>query len=211
MATMEPEPILDYAAKAGRSLPVGEAPVLTARQLAALACRVIALWLLAWTLEDVIAVFYMAVTSITSINARNAAYFVGPFLGLLALSLPVAAAAYLWVRSDRMAARMVADDAAAVPAGGPGYPGLLSVALTVAGAAVAVPAIRSLVSAIAYMAQKHSDFAVWWHDPYWLSEFFSAAVGIALGAWLLFGGRGIANLIVWARTAGHPVPDQSAG
>ncbi len=213
MASMDDEPILDYDAKNSRPLPVGEVPVLTSRQLAALACRVIALWLVVGTLADMAGVAVEAVTTVTTINTRNAAYFAGPFVGLVALCLPWAAAAYLWVRSDRMAARMVPDDAAAVPAGGPGYPGLLSVALTVAGAAAAVPAIRSLVTAIAYMVQKHSEFAAWWHDPYWVRQFCSSGVGIALAAWLLFGGRGIANLIVWARTAGSAKdgPAQSDG
>ena len=211
---MAPDPILDYANKVGPSVPVGVQTVLTGRQLAALACRVIALWIFAGTVEQAVSLVYEVVVAFGALGSRGSWTRQPTDLafGLLLIAGPLATGTYLWFGSDRLATRMVPDDAAAVPAGGPGYKGLLSIGLAVAGAIMLSSAVRSLAGAVAEMSLSHGRFADWRHDPFWVRQFWSGMAGLAVTAWLLFGGRGIANLIVWARTAGRPVePPAHAG
>ena len=213
MAAMTPDPVLDYGHNQHR--PPATNQVVSLRRLASLACKLIALWLFSQSAGQVMVVVGMVVGSVTSNLSGSRGLWAGemaaPVVTLVIAAGPIMAGVFLWVRADRLAARMVADDTSALPVGyGVGYEGLLSIGLTVAGAAVVVPVARDLATAVVYAARAHTDFFGWWHDPYCVRSFWSAGVGLGLSAWLLFGGRGIARLIVWARTAGRPeaVPAQ---
>ena len=182
---------------------------MTAHQLAQLACKLIAVWVGAQVVQQWIGTAYLAVEeTLYNVGRRGppSRTFLAPMVTLVLFALPIAAGVFLWVRSGWLAGRLVGDAADATVPGGPGVERLLSVGLIVAGAAILVPATRDLAGAAAVAANSHHNFSDWWHDAYWLRAFWSAAVGIGLSAWLMFGGRGLAHLIVRARTAGHPAP-----
>jgi hypothetical protein len=71
------------------------------------------------------------------------------------------------------------------------------------GASTAAWAFHSLIVAAFLAGQAHPSFDLWWHDPSWLRSFWSDAVVLGLATWMIVGGRGIGDLVLRARTAGH--------
>ena len=212
---MESPPVLRYPDKGSRvTEPAIPGPASSPlRRLVAVAVKLIAVWLLAQVVEQLVDVVVMSVAAMVDLPGIGrlgvASRLDAPAARLILIAGPVTVATVLWFGASWLARRMVPDDAVGggvAPPVGPEFEGLLSIGLAVAGAAVLVPAVRELAAATAYQVHKHAAFDRWWHDDYWVRTFWSAVVGLAVSAWLMFGSGGLVRLIVWARTAGRPVP-----
>ncbi len=194
---MQPDPILPYARPADPRGPI------TARGAAAVACRLIALWLFAQSVQGVVSALGYLLSSAVNRSSRSADVYFG-LVGLIVVIGPVTAGWLLWASADRIARRLVPDDAIIGPVGELQLQPLMTVGLVMVGVSTAAQAIHGLVGAAVLASQRHTSFALWWHDESWLRASASDGVLLTLSAWLIFGGRGLADFVRRARTAGHP-------
>ena len=185
---------------------------MSARQFASLACKLIALVMFAMSAQGVFATVGLVVIAIVNAVGRNglSPYNVNAaMLDLVLVIVPIGVGLFLLWRADYLAAKLVPDEAAPGPAApGPADVTLaqrfLPLGLTIAGAVLTVTIVRDLVTTLVITGRSHTGFDQWWHDVGFVRAFWSDVAGIALSAWLMFGSRGIARLVGWARTAGTP-------
>jgi hypothetical protein len=204
-ATTTPaEPLLGYATPAAGDR-LGP-HVISGRRWAALGCKLLALWFCGSAIQPAIGACVGLVAAFWDLVRGGRLWWevVGAALGTLLLAgAPLLFAAVLWRRADRLARRMVGDDVDQAPSAGIGYEGLLSVGISITGAVVLIGVLREAADAVATMAASKRTLETWWHEPWWVHRFWNAVIGVALSLWTMFGSRGIARVIVWARTAGR--------
>lgn len=112
-------------------------------------------------------------------------------LGTLIVSLIV------WLKADRIAARMVADDPAPVTGPQITEAGVMVLACFAAGVFTIVPALRDLARSIAF-----ETIGTWGPTNVWRnSDFWSAIIGVGISMWLMIKTRGIVALVLIARAA----------
>ena len=174
----------------------------------------------AMSAQGVFATVGLVVIAIVNAVGRNglSPYNVNAAMLVLVI-VPIGVGLFLLWRADYLAAKLVPDEAAPGPAApgpaapGPAAPGpadvtlaqrFLPLGLTIAGAVLTVTIVRDLVTTLVITGRSHTGFDQWWHDVGFVRAFWSDVAGIALSAWLMFGSRGIARLVGWARTAGTP-------
>ena len=192
---MQPDPILPYARPADPSAPM------TARAAATIGCRLIAVWLFGQSAQGTVVAIVYLVTSLLSVRGYQVV------LVSLAVALaPLAAGCLLWSAAGWIARRVVPDDAVIGPVGGHDLRSLITAGLVMVGASTVAWAVHDLTGAAVLASQTHVSFALWWHDVNWLRAFAANCVVLGVSAWLIFGGRGLIDLVHRARTAGQPTP-----
>ena len=197
-----PEPVIDYAQRPAAG-PVAQDASIPLRQLAAVACKLMAVWLMAGVAASVITGVWQVVNAVSYLAStrRSAPDLIPIALAGLTVVGPIVAGVALWRLADRIAWRIAPVDAA-VPTG-IGQQGLLSIGLAMAGVVVGASAARDGVALVAYMVLEHPT-GDWLHNGSFVHQLASALTGLGLAVWLVLGGRGIARVVVMARTAGHP-------
>jgi len=171
----------------------GTATGMAARDWAFLACRILALYLFYQAIQLVLVAIVFAFL-LQSGGGENA--WLDRYHYFFRFLLAVAAGLVLWFGAARLAGWMVprqAQEPAAAAARAWDVTRLLSLAVAVFGLALAIFAIPDAARLAARYLAEHriSD-----RD---LVEIAVVATRLVLGILLVFGGRGIANVIGWAR------------
>lgn len=176
------------------------------REIAALACKTLALLLFAQA----------AFISISSIVLILFAILAAPFRGwlnwdeistLLILSIPVLATLIVgllyWKHSRAIASRMVSGSPEPVTALSITVQDITIVAFNTAGVFILVEGVREFVATVFRMHQFNSTVADLWSHP----QTWTALVQLAFGLWLVLGSQGIVRAVRWLRTAGVSKPE----
>jgi len=174
---------------------------MTKRELAALACKILALWVFyvcirvlgylilpfvgtpsGWTVEGVL---------------RQIVLVVGPSLGVFVFAL------LLWKGADRLAGQMVDDDPTPIGFAKVDYSGLLTVAIMVLGVVLVTVAIASIISSVmsaALYRQIEKKELPLRGVEYGVE--LSQIINLLVGMWLILGTKRIVRFLGRARTMG---------
>jgi hypothetical protein len=129
---------------------------MTRREIATLACKILALWMFAQAAFFVAGVLLMGIISIAAIftdrgfrwdELAGAAVTGVPALGMLFIGL------YFWYRASRLAARMVSDDETPVTRPDITQADLMAVAFSTIGVFTLVPVFRDLAGSFIRIAR----------------------------------------------------------
>jgi len=176
---------------------------MTRRELAAMACKIMALyvalsaltWIVQFAISAIPAIWEMIVLGFTYSRASPvitmSAYLVSAVVG----------AAVLWCGSDYFARRMANDDHTPVTSEAWDPETCLSIAMAAIGLSVAIDSLNRLVyfmPEINRIAALSGDLNA---DPRWWIEIFATVMTLSIGVWLMFGSRGLARFVRWARSA----------
>ncbi|MHC4563021.1 MAG: hypothetical protein ACYS8X_09645 [Planctomycetota bacterium] len=193
---------------------------MTKRELAALACKILALWVvyrgILWLSVSVLSVFYWIVEMCSSgfhyvpmseWSGRYGVFSVLP--GIVAIGF----ALLLWKKANSLAARMVADESAPPNLASADANSLLTVAIVVLGVVLIVLSLPVIVTTLIwpFFVREVPDAGSRWDSVYWHQSFWAPIVRITLGLWLVCGTRGIVRILARARTMGHKSGDNEAG
>jgi hypothetical protein len=174
------------------------------REVASLACKILALWLFAQAAVQVAAVVIHVIHEIYWAAIGDAAYGWGEFSAVIYSAPAVimfAVGLFFWRGARWLAGKMVADDPAPVTASSLTQDSVLSVALAAIGVWLLIAAVRGLASNLAVTAgtTQQSD----WLSGIYLSEaLWSYGLALAFALGLIFGSSGISRFILRARRAG---------
>jgi hypothetical protein len=187
---------------------------MTRLEIAALACKILALWVvvqIAFLIEYAIYFVIMFVTAAVQKGGNPWSQIAGSsaILGVEAFAyLPLAWV--LWFKAPRIAKRMVSDDPNAVTPPTFTQKDAMTVAFASVGVMLLVPAIRNVSRIFLNVFFNSDQFKQAWGDVNWQSNFWSSVIELALAMWLTFGFRGITRLVLSMRRADlQPNPAQS--
>jgi len=99
---------------------------------------------------------------------------------------------------------MVSSDPVPVTQSDINQESVLSIAFAATGMFILVPALRNLAGNILGITMAGNwEYLVpdRWTSSSWQAGFWSSFVGLGLAIWLIFGSRGIARFVLWARRA----------
>lgn len=170
---------------------------MTKRDIASLACRIIAVYLFteaALSLSGGLIATLVALGTMMSelrwefLHFLQTAIYIVPGIGM------AIAGWILWIKSERVAQLMVADDSTFVVVAQLTAADILSIALSISGVFMFVDSIQHLVRNLALITQE-KDFSYWKQTPSWNQALWSAGIEFAFSLWLIFGSRGIASII----------------
>jgi hypothetical protein len=175
------------------------------REIAALACKILALWLLtqAATLlvTTVVAIVTLASVLIAGQGRWNEAGL-SALLGVLFGAGPTLVTAgigvWLWKKANSMASRMVSDDPAPVASAQATREDLLGVAYSAMGMFILASSLPELGKTIAQLLVARGlglQSYQMWQNPTWQFRFWGGLSQIAIGLWLLLGSRGIVRAL----------------
>lgn len=191
--------------------PTGGDGQMTRRDIAGLACRIIAVYLLTQAVLSLAGGAVATLFGIASMISRGRTefeYFFGSAVYILPGIGSGLAGWFLWAKSVRIAARMVPDEPVSISLGSVTAADLLSIALSISGVFVTLNAVAYIVRNFALITAER-NFSYWRSTSSWNQTFWSAVVELALGIWLIFGSRGIAAIIRKLRhqdPPGSPTP-----
>jgi hypothetical protein len=175
---------------------------MTRREIATLACKILALWMFAQAAFFIAGVILMAIISVAAIFTNRgfrwdelvgAAVTGVPALGMLVIGL------YFWFRAGRLADRMVSDDETPVTRPDITQADVMAVAFSAVGVFTLVPVFRDLAASFIRIAEDEYRFSEYWASANWQARFWSSIIGLAFALWLIFGSRGIVRVVLWAR------------
>jgi hypothetical protein len=167
---------------------------LTRQEIAELACKVLALWVLATFMYEV----YVLFAGIIAVYLAPHAEGLGPGLremlipGIIPLGRLLVATA-LWLMSRRIARWMVGSDPSPVLKVSLHADDLKAIAFAAVGASILVSALRDL-SGMIYLSTREHDVLIW-QDTRWLAHFWGTILGLVLAIWLVLGSGGIVRLL----------------
>ncbi|MEX2213733.1 MAG: hypothetical protein WD768_06375 [Phycisphaeraceae bacterium] len=184
---------------------------MTRREIATLACKILALWMFAQTALLFGSVIVVMVISLFGLVFRvdgldwqtlfAAVVLAGPAIATLIVSL------FLWRKAPSLANRMVSDDPTPVTRDALDSHMLMMIASVAVGLFLLVPSLRNLAGSVFEVLASPFSFADWWETPHWRADFISSLVGLILSAYLILGSAGIARAVHRLRNAGtihHP-------
>jgi hypothetical protein len=176
---------------------------MTRLEIATLACKIIALWVLVQAAYYLVNVVYMVVylfgllfgSQGTHSELSNAAVGVEG-VGLSLLSL------FLWFQAPRLAKRMVSSDPTPITGAGLTKDDVMTIAFSTVGVYIFIEGLEQLAWVLLHGLYGSETSGMLWANLGWRTEFLSAVISAALGGWLTLGSRGIVNFLKWLRTAG---------
>jgi hypothetical protein len=167
------------------------------REVAALACKVIALCMFMLALWAGSGLLLLPISGVLALFGGEAhRFYTAVFIGVPTLSY-LAGGLVLWFGADRIAARMTSDDPAPVTREDVTAESVLGIALVVVGLLVGIRALRGLAMSIlvvsGYGGVREAP------GPRWHAGLWSSVLGVVIGLVLIFGRRGLVKLFRWAR------------
>jgi hypothetical protein len=178
---------------------------MTQRDIATLACKIMALWFYVQAVINwagVLIGFFIALTQPSAHGGST-----GNFLTQYAVISLTVGGAYLmaglvlWFGAARLASGMTKDDdALALP--GITLDSAMTVGFAVVGAWWLVASVRDVTEQVIVALHSNPLDAPYWRSPDWLASIGSALVQLAFSLWLIFGSRGLVRLVMWARAVG---------
>ncbi len=187
---------------------VGTGPT-TQRDIAALSCRIVAVYLLT---QAVLGVSGGHIATLAGVGEMlfSGRFDPGVIVGAVAYIVPAIGMAVagwlLWAKSRWLAARMISDDAVFNGLGQVTATDLLSIALSISGVFIFIDSIRHLVRNLALISTER-PLTYWQSNGAWNQLNWTSGVEIILSLWLIFGSRGIAAIIRKMRS--HHVPSET--
>jgi hypothetical protein len=191
------------------------------REIAILACKILALWLFADAAYEFPSLLTMLVVTIPNLFAHpklGAVDVAGALVSGLPALGPITAGTILWRGSSWFAGKMIPNDPTANPTPDTSpdttpltrpdinYDSVLSIALIAVGVRALIPSIRRLADGLLRIATGHQPFRDLWHDPAWQGFFWSEIITLAFALYLIFDSHGIAKIIHSLR---RPDPEKS--
>lgn len=174
---------------------------MTRHEIAKLACKILALWFfcqVALTLYSTVMhfgfSFWAAVSNGHWEGVTRPLFLMVAGAGSLVLGL------ILWRCSDAIASRMAAADQMPVTSKSLDARTLLAVALSTVGVFFAMQSIGSFSKKLIALPTAKASLSETWKDTAWQTDFWAEAVTFAVALWLIFGSRGLANIIRRYRT-----------
>jgi len=172
---------------------------MTKRELAALACKVLALWILAKGVQDIVYVLMILRDMVVDVGDYGIAR---TLLSIALFSLPgvvpIVFAVIVWKKADSLAGRMVEPDEGQPVSYEISGNGLLAIAIVAIGVALLVFAIPDLVGA-AWTWFAWSEASPWPRNP---APLLRAIAKMIVGLWLIVGTRRIVRVLAKVRTIG---------
>jgi hypothetical protein len=175
---------------------------MTRQDIAKLACRIIALWLFCQAAIGLYTIFVFILQAVfQSANGDNVEFdYAGSIVPALMFLGTFLMGALLWWKSDWISRKMIPDATTTVLVGPITTKDALSVALSVVGILIIVDILPKLCRVI-YVAYKDSEHR---QDVKSQASIIGDIIKLLLGIWILFGSRGIANLIRRFCSPGSP-------
>ncbi len=181
------------------------------REIAALACRILALYAFIQALASIGFVPWMIVRASETAGLLKSVLYV--LMGVLPFTLCTGAGIVLWVQAQRIGGRMLSglDDPEAemkvVPFD------LQVIAFSVVGLALLVQTVPRLVSTFWMLLYARAKWPPELQEIYrvrvdWKNA-ITMVVRLGLGLWLLLGARGLVGFLRKVRTAGHKKSESS--
>ena len=182
------------------------------REIATLACKIIAVYLFAQCLlyggGVMLTIIYLGIEMVRT--RFDTALLMTPLITLIP-GLGIGAIGWLlWAKAEVIGARMVDGDPTPVMLTTATAGDLMSIALAVAGVFVLISGGQGIFRKFAVMLSGRYPMAAYREDPAWIGELVGYVLEAAIGLWLIFGSRGISNMIRRLRSTSYDHPPQDA-
>ncbi len=178
---------------------------MTRHEIAALACKILALWLFSQVAFYGIPFLMMITVSLFGGLTDRGINWDQIWASLMSGLLPLGSlivAIVIWRKAEALATRMVRPGADTGAVTGVSTQDALGVAVTAIGVFLIVPALQEGLQILIGLVRHWPSRATLWSDGAWQAQVASWVVYLAVCLWLIFGARGIVRIIGWARTAG---------
>ncbi|MFZ5644442.1 MAG: hypothetical protein ACOY46_12710 [Bacillota bacterium] len=180
---------------------------MTARMLAALSCKVLAIFVLIKVISDL----NWASVFISALQPDVGGYEIIIAISAIVISfLFLTAIGYiLWFRTDYLTQKMMVKDFA-IEESRLKSDDIQAIAFSAVGVIVLADAIPDIVQQIFYIWQMRSAqymITEQWNNFYTVSRIAGLSLQIVIGLWLFFGSRGIVGLVRTLRRAGVKKPE----
>jgi hypothetical protein len=176
-------------------------------ETATLSCKILALWMFAQAATSFAYPIFSLILTVGSFIARqsnSSSFLVAAVIAAIPGLGMLVAGTILWFKAGWFAVRMVGDDLAHIPAAAMNPETVLAVSFAVIGVYVLTYVLQDLTALV--VREVHDTGHDSWTTADWSSA-SSAFTGLAISAWLILGSRGLARLVLWARSA-IPKPPQ---
>jgi len=186
---------------------------MTRREIAALCCRVLALIVVAWALTyfaHLLVLLNTAIASSTPTGYPENAFWGVKISGSLGCALLLFAMALGW-QAETISRWMASDDPAHVTGPELSADALMTVACTGVGLYAVTRTLPTFFRLVAILASSQSTLGEIWADNAWKISFGADGLLLAWGVWLVLGGRGLARIVKWARSAGKDQQPANSG
>ena len=182
---------------------------MTRKEIAALACRILALYLFVRAGLHLVNVVHMPIA--VAVGMLDNTFVMANLYSLLFAvgGLVVPAAAYItfgllyWFKADALAARIVSEDPTPVASPALDRWGAMTIACVTVGLFLLVRSLGDLAAAIVAATADVEDVVLWRQRR----DLWGSIVKALLSVWLIFGSRGIVRTIRKLRTAGQKSPN----
>lgn len=169
---------------------------MTRREIAKLACKVIALWLFA---QAATMAFYLLGGLFGLIMLLFGVYGASQgfvyMMGTLPALGPLIVGVILWKRADRIAPHIADDNPSPVTRDDLSYPLILRLAVIVVGLFLLIPGFQGIVRQMGILLIDPGSAKLFFSDTQWLIETAAVVLGLALACWFILGSRGVLRLI----------------
>ena len=177
---------------------------MTRREIAALVCKVLALWMFALGVLHGTSAVVLAIATVGRLFIDEYAQWrwraMFAYTGVPAVCQLVAGIV-LWKMSGQLAGHMVSDDATPVTREDINAESVMSIAFATVGVFLLVPVLGDLARSLVGLVRGDYTLSDWasarWHPNLW-----SSIVVLAFAVWLILGSRGIVKVIHRCRTVG---------
>lgn len=168
---------------------------MTRREIAQLACKILALFVLCQALGYLYQTVAFLVFEISSmIRGGLSTSSFGPNMAFASIGVGMLLLSYiLWWQSSRIGSRMVAADPTPVTASSLDQASVFSIAMSVVGAFIAIKTLPELVGTLVFLRGVRSSQYL--PDAHMQVRLWTGVAKLMLAIWLLFGSRGIVNVI----------------
>jgi len=173
---------------------------MTRREIAALACKVLALWTFTQVILASRDALWMLAEAISDANASRSIYVAAAATGMETIVM-LLVALFFWFGASRIASWMVSDDPAPVTRPDIAQADIMAVAFSAIGVFTLLPSLRSLAGSLMILVQGPEVYPGGWANRNFQSSFWPATIGLALSLWLILTPRGMVRLVLWARGA----------
>ncbi|MGA3068214.1 MAG: hypothetical protein ABSF29_15325 [Tepidisphaeraceae bacterium] len=175
---------------------------MTRLEIATLACKILALWLLAQVVTDLSSIVALTVIIVSRIFGGQLPRwedFEGPLIEGIFWLAQAAIGLFFWFKARQIAERMVSDDPSVVTGTNFTQENAMAVAFSAVGMFTLVPALKAVTRYAIEIFSGAYSFSRLWGSANWEADFWSAVLGLAVSLWLIFGSRGIVRVVMWAR------------
>jgi hypothetical protein len=85
----------------------------------------------------------------------------------------------------------------------------MAIAFSAVGMLTLIPSLQALARHVIRLSSGAYRFSDLWASADWQANFWSSIIGVAASIWLIFGSRGVARVVIWARAAAAKRGDES--